>query len=352
MATDEKVVAAGEVVAADETHVVVPRAAIRAGDRYQVEAIQGEPDPPPQDEVPQAPSTDGYGAAELAPFNADGVGRVDASNSPPTPTSVAGTPDPVADAKGGGQPSVSRPRTSLEAELTGSAQLSGTLSPGPAPATPPQVHQAALPPSMPTAPTPTISAGGLSPNVDFGGGLAPRAQPSPIRQPQPEFVPPPLIPQPSLAVPPPRRQPSQEPETPDDPPQHRPPMSPPESEVAEPLREVTVPTTSSAPVRSQSRSGATTTIANPPRARSEGVSDAPTKEDRLTFRPYVDAVAAFLLNLATKPPFTMSIEGEWGAGKSSFLAQLADALVQLQRPQPSGQTTQIESARIVRFSPW
>jgi hypothetical protein len=94
------------------------------------------------------------------------------------------------------------------------------------------------------------------------------------------------------------------------------------------------------------------TIADPPRARSEGASDAPATEDRLGFGPYVRAVAAFLLNQATRPPFTMSIEGEWGAGKSSFLAQLAEALTRPRTEQEANKAKQVEAARIIQFSPW
>jgi hypothetical protein len=59
-----------------------------------------------------------------------------------------------------------------------------------------------------------------------------------------------------------------------------------------------------------------------------GIEDQPagSKNDNLGFRPYVEAVYSFLNNDSTKPPFTLSIEGEWGSGKSSFMLQLEDAL--------------------------
>jgi hypothetical protein len=47
----------------------------------------------------------------------------------------------------------------------------------------------------------------------------------------------------------------------------------------------------------------------------------------LGFKPYVDAVAEFLRSEDTKPPLTLSIEGEWGSGKSSFMGQLRIALI-------------------------
>jgi hypothetical protein len=55
-------------------------------------------------------------------------------------------------------------------------------------------------------------------------------------------------------------------------------------------------------------------------------SDTATTDDKLGFRPYVTALAAFLQSDQTRPPLTLSIEGEWGSGKSSFMKQLAVAL--------------------------
>jgi formylglycine-generating enzyme required for sulfatase activity len=52
------------------------------------------------------------------------------------------------------------------------------------------------------------------------------------------------------------------------------------------------------------------------------VGDQSTDDDTLGFTPYVMAVTEFLINDQTKPPLTMSIEGEWGSGKSSFMKQL------------------------------
>ena len=56
------------------------------------------------------------------------------------------------------------------------------------------------------------------------------------------------------------------------------------------------------------------------------VGDQPTPDDSLGFTPYVEAIAAFLTSRATQPPLTMSIEGEWGSGKSSFMLQLERAI--------------------------
>ena len=52
------------------------------------------------------------------------------------------------------------------------------------------------------------------------------------------------------------------------------------------------------------------------------VSDQASENDYLGFEPYVVAIAEFLTNPETKPPLTLSIEGEWGSGKSSFMKQL------------------------------
>jgi len=55
-------------------------------------------------------------------------------------------------------------------------------------------------------------------------------------------------------------------------------------------------------------------------------SDAPTPVDTLGFKPYVESVARFLESPTTMPPLTISVEGEWGSGKSSFMWQLRNRL--------------------------
>lgn len=57
-----------------------------------------------------------------------------------------------------------------------------------------------------------------------------------------------------------------------------------------------------------------------------GLPDRPAKVDGLGFRPYVAGIAAFLMDPKTEAPLTLSVEGEWGTGKSSFLLQLQDRL--------------------------
>jgi formylglycine-generating enzyme required for sulfatase activity len=55
-------------------------------------------------------------------------------------------------------------------------------------------------------------------------------------------------------------------------------------------------------------------------------SDQPAKKDLLGFKPYVEAIADFLTDPDTKTPLTLSIEGKWGYGKSSFMEQLEEML--------------------------
>jgi hypothetical protein len=61
--------------------------------------------------------------------------------------------------------------------------------------------------------------------------------------------------------------------------------------------------------------------------------DQPVKVDLLGFEPYVDAIAEFLVHEETSPPLTLSIEGEWGSGKSSFMLQLEEALKRRSGPE-------------------
>jgi len=60
--------------------------------------------------------------------------------------------------------------------------------------------------------------------------------------------------------------------------------------------------------------------------RVASTGDQPVEQDTLGFEPYVEAVAEFLVNEETRPPLTLSVEGEWGSGKSSFMLQLEKAL--------------------------
>ena len=65
---------------------------------------------------------------------------------------------------------------------------------------------------------------------------------------------------------------------------------------------------------------------SPESVRNTSVGDQAANVDSLGFKPYVTAIAEFLLNPETKPPLTLSIEGEWGSGKSFFMKKLDEYL--------------------------
>ena len=69
------------------------------------------------------------------------------------------------------------------------------------------------------------------------------------------------------------------------------------------------------------------------------ISDQRAGIDSLGFKPYTTAIANFLSHKDTKPPLTMSVEGEWGSGKSSFMLQLMRKL----------EGTDVHT---IEFSPW
>lgn len=52
------------------------------------------------------------------------------------------------------------------------------------------------------------------------------------------------------------------------------------------------------------------------------LADVATDQDSLGFKVYIEAIGAYLTHEDTKGPLTLSIEGEWGSGKSSFMLQL------------------------------
>ncbi len=72
---------------------------------------------------------------------------------------------------------------------------------------------------------------------------------------------------------------------------------------------------------------------------TSNIPDQPTPYDALGFEPYTTAIAEFLSNEDTKPPLTLSIEGEWGSGKTSFMLQLGKKLKE-------------KDGLVVTFSPW
>ena len=72
---------------------------------------------------------------------------------------------------------------------------------------------------------------------------------------------------------------------------------------------------------------------------ASSIPDQPTYTDALGFEPYVTAIAEFLGHEETEPPLTLSVEGEWGSGKSSFMLQLMKKL-------------KGKNGLIVQFSAW
>lgn len=55
-------------------------------------------------------------------------------------------------------------------------------------------------------------------------------------------------------------------------------------------------------------------------------SDVTASVDALGFDVYIEAVASFLLSADTKPPLTLSVEGDWGSGKSTFMSLLGEQI--------------------------
>jgi hypothetical protein len=89
---------------------------------------------------------------------------------------------------------------------------------------------------------------------------------------------------------------------------------------------------------------------SPSRHYTEGhiLADKPAIEDSLGYTPYVEALAGFIRDERTGMPLTISVEGEWGAGKSSFLLQVERKL-----RIPDGDTVRGHlPMRTVWFNPW
>ena len=79
--------------------------------------------------------------------------------------------------------------------------------------------------------------------------------------------------------------------------------------------------------------------------------DSPAAVDSLGFEPYARALAEFLLNRETQGPLTVSVEGEWGSGKSTFLQLLENCLAaESQAKTAKGVPHNIPL--IARFNPW
>jgi hypothetical protein len=88
-----------------------------------------------------------------------------------------------------------------------------------------------------------------------------------------------------------------------------------------------------------------------------GLTDGPSPTDTVGFAPYVRALAWFLISEKTRPPLTVSIEGPWGSGKSSFMLQLEKAvatvsLVQNERRRKRTPLVDASDVYCVRFNAW
>jgi hypothetical protein len=92
-----------------------------------------------------------------------------------------------------------------------------------------------------------------------------------------------------------------------------------------------------------------------PRLRRAGYqSDAAEGTDLLNIRSDVDAVCAVLAARDVKPPLALGLFGNWGTGKSFFMAQMHDeiqALAKLERSNP-GQTPYCSDIAQIRFNAW
>ena len=80
-----------------------------------------------------------------------------------------------------------------------------------------------------------------------------------------------------------------------------------------------------------------------------GVNDQRTEVDHLDFDTYVSVLYDFLTHRDTNPPLTVSIEGEWGTGKSSFMALLRKDLELADRKHREEGGTRYFT---VEFNPW
>lgn len=82
---------------------------------------------------------------------------------------------------------------------------------------------------------------------------------------------------------------------------------------------------------------------------AEVVSDLESAEDRLNIGADVHTVAAVLAALSTKPPLSVALLGDWGAGKSSFMRQLRDRMELLAQ---TGGDVFAGNIRQVTFNAW
>jgi hypothetical protein len=81
------------------------------------------------------------------------------------------------------------------------------------------------------------------------------------------------------------------------------------------------------------------------------VTDAETDDDRLDMTEDVRTVAALLAATGTKPPLSLALMGDWGAGKSTFI-RLVNAEVDRLTRKANGSGVFARYVRQIRFNAW
>lgn len=87
------------------------------------------------------------------------------------------------------------------------------------------------------------------------------------------------------------------------------------------------------------------------RIPSAASRDTSAGDDTLGFAPYVNAVAEFLTDKDTIPPLTISVEGKWGSGKTSFMDQLRKKIDELESVDTDAKPSDYRH-HFVWFNPW
>ncbi|MFF1356931.1 P-loop NTPase fold protein [Streptomyces sp. NPDC058297] len=84
-------------------------------------------------------------------------------------------------------------------------------------------------------------------------------------------------------------------------------------------------------------------------------SDSSTVDDLLNNKAEVDKLAKLVLATTTMPPMAIALLGEWGAGKSSFMAQMDQRIRQLSilsAQVKSGESAFVEHVHQIHFNAW
>lgn len=83
-------------------------------------------------------------------------------------------------------------------------------------------------------------------------------------------------------------------------------------------------------------------------------SDEPTSEDKLGLEGETDALASLIAARSTRPPLSIAILGDWGAGKSSFMLQIQKRVANLAEESRTGfgGGGYLSNVLQVRFNAW